>query len=141
MKIWNEIPINENKDKLIEIPGCFKFVSPHPYYNLGAPYKGKEGIWKLREEVVKRLLKVNDFLKLKNNGFTLLIYDSWRPLEVQEFMFNRAFSLECKRLNIDASVRDMERYPLVRKKIEKFWAYPSFDELCPPPIQPEVHWI
>ena len=133
MKIWNEILIEDNKDKLIAIPGCFKFINPHPYYALGAPYKGNESIWKLREEVVNRLLKVNDYLKLKNNGFDLLIYDSWRPLEVQKFMFNRAFSLECKRLDIDASLEDMERYPLIKKKVEKFWAYPSFDESCPPP--------
>ena len=133
MKIWNEIPIEENKDKLIAIPNCFKFISPHPYYDLGAPYKGKGSIWKLREEVVKRLIKVNDFLKLKNNSFYLLIYDSWRPIEVQEFMFNRAFSSECKKLDLDPSVKNMELYPLVKKKVEKFWAYPSFDERCPPP--------
>ena len=133
MKNWNVIPIEDNKDKLIAIPNHFKFINPHPYYNLGAPYKSKEGIWKLREEVVKRLIKVNKFLKLKNNSFYLLIYDSWRPIEVQEFMFNRAFKLECKRLNIEASGKDIERYPIIQKKVEKFWAYPSFDEKCPPP--------
>ena len=133
MKNWNVIPIEDNKDKLIAIPNFFKFINPHPYFNLGAPYKNKEGIWKLREEVVKRLIKVNKFLKLKNNSFYLLIYDSWRPIEVQEFMYNRAFRLECKRLNIEASVKDMERYPIIQKKVEKFWAYPSFDEKCPPP--------
>ena len=133
MKIWNQIPIEENQDKLIAIPSCFKFFSPHPYYYLGAPYAEHKGIWKLREEVVKRLIKVNDFLKLRDNRFHLLIYDSWRPIEVQVFMFNRAFSLECKRLNIDASVKDMELYPLIQKKVEEFWAYPSFDERFPPP--------
>ncbi len=133
MKIWNEIPIKDNKDKLIAIPTCFKFICPHPYYDLGAPYKKKDGIWKLREEVVKRLIKVNDYLKLKNKSFCLLIYDSWRPIEVQQFMFNRAFILECKRLDIYASVKDMELYPLVKRKVEKFWAYPSLDEKCPPP--------
>ena len=133
MKIWNEIPIEENKDKLISIPNSFKFISPHPYYELGAPYNGKGSIWKLREEVVKRLIKVNDFLKLKNNSFYLLIYDSWRPIEVQEFMFNRAFSSECKKLDLDPSVKNMELYPFVKKKVEKFWAYPSFDERYPPP--------
>ena len=133
MKIWNQIPIEENKDKLIAIPSCFKFINPHPYYDLGAPYNKGKGIWKLREEVVKRLIKVNNFLKLKDNRFHLLIYDSWRPIEVQEFMFNRAFSMECERLNIDASVNDMGRYPLIQKKVEKFWAYPSFDERFPPP--------
>jgi D-alanyl-D-alanine dipeptidase len=116
LKIWNEIPIEENKDKLITIPSCFKFFSPHPYYDLGAPYKGKKFIWKLREEVVKRLIKVNDFLKLKNDSLSLLFYDSWRPIEVQKFMFNRAFILECERLNIDASEKDMEQYSIVKKK-------------------------
>ena len=133
MKIWNEIPIIENEDKLIAIPSCFKFINPHPYYNLGAPYDGKEGIWKLREEVIKRLIKANDFLNLKNKSLSLLIYDSWRPIEVQEFMFNKVFSSECKRLDIDASLKDIKRYPLIQKQVEKFWAYPSSDERCPPP--------
>ena len=61
MKIWNEIPIKENKDKLIAIPSCFKFISPHPYLNLGAPYDTEKGIWRLRKEVVKRLIKANEY--------------------------------------------------------------------------------
>ncbi len=133
MKIWNKIPIKENNDKLIQIPNCFKFINPHPYYDLGAPYKGKDGIWKLREEVVKRLIKVNDYLELKNKSVFLLIYDSWRPIEVQKFMFDRAFSLECKRLDIKVSVNDMDKHPFVQKEVEKFWAYPSFDKRFPPP--------
>ncbi|WP_225867107.1 hypothetical protein [Prochlorococcus marinus] len=120
MKIWNKVPIEENKDKLIAIPNCFKFISPHPYYDMGAPYREDEGIWKLREEVIKRLIKVNEYLKLRNSNFHLLIYDSWRPIEVQEFMFNRAFILECKRLDIDASEKDMESYPLIQKKLRNF---------------------
>ena len=133
MKIWNKIPIKENKEKLIAIPSCLKFFSPHPYYSLGAPYNGKEGIWKLREGVVKRLKKVNDFLSLKNNNFSLLIYDSWRPIEVQEFMFKRAFALEFNSLESDPPIKNMHSYPLILKKVEKFWAYPSFDDKCPPP--------
>ena len=133
MKIWNQIPIKESKDKLIEIPSYFKFFNPHPYFSLGAPYEDKKAIWKLRKEVVNRLIKVNDYLKSKNKSYNLLIYDTWRPIEVQEFMFNRAFSLECKRLNIDASMKKIQTYPLIIEKVEKFWAFPSFDEKCPPP--------
>ena len=133
MKVWNKIPIGDNKEKLIAIPSWFKFINPHPYFDLGAPYKGKEDIWKLREEVVKRLIKVNDYLSSINNSFHLLIYDCWRPVEVQEFMFKRAFIYECRRLDITASSNDVERYPLIQKKVEKFWAYPSYDESCPPP--------
>ena len=132
MKIWNKIPIKENGDKLIAIPGYLKFFEPHPYYHLGAPYKDKNSMWKLRRGVVNRLVKVNDYLISKNN-LHLLIYDSWRPLEVQEFMFQRAFLLECKKLDIDASIKNMKSYPSILKKVEKFWAYPSFDSKCPPP--------
>jgi len=132
LKIWNKIPIKDNGDKLIAIPSCLKFLDPHPYFHLGAPYKDKTSIWKLREEVVNRLKKVNDYL-ISKNSFSLLIYDSWRPLEVQEFMFKRAFLLECEKLDIDASVKNMKSYPSILKKVEKFWAYPSYDSRCPPP--------
>ena len=132
MKIWNKIPIKDNGDKLIAIPNCLKFLDPHPYSHLGAPYKDKTSIWKLREEVVNRLVKVNDYLITKNS-FYLLIYDSWRPLEVQEFMFKRAFLLECEKLDIDASLKNMKSYPSILKKVEKFWAYPSYDTRGPPP--------
>jgi len=132
LKIWNKIPIKENGDKLIAIPNYLKFLDPHPYFHLGAPYQDKTSIWKLREEVVNRLLKVNDYL-ISNNSFYLLIYDSWRPLEVQEYMFKRAFLLECEKMNIYAPFENMDNYPSILKKVEKFWAYPSFDSRCPPP--------
>ena len=133
MKIWNKIPIDESEDKLIEIPKSFKFIDPHPYFSLGAPYSDVKSIWQLRENVVNRLIKVNDYLLSKNTGFFLLIYDSWRPLEVQEFMFKRAFNLECKKLGFHASIKDMKSHPTILKKVEKFWAYPYFDEKSPPP--------
>ena len=132
MKIWNKIPIKDNGDKLIAIPSSLKFLDPHPYSNLGAPYKDESSIWKLREEVVNKLVKVNDYLISKNN-FHLIIYDSWRPLEVQEFMFKRAFLLECEKSEINVSLKNMKSYPHILKQVEKFWAYPSYDSKCPPP--------
>ncbi len=132
MKIWNKIPIKDNGDKLIAIPSCLKFFNPHPYSHLGAPYKEKTSIWKLREEVVNRLVKVNNYL-ISKSSFNLLIYDSWRPLEVQEFMFKRAFLLECEKSDIDISFENIKSYPSILKKVEKFWAFPSYDTRCPPP--------
>jgi D-alanyl-D-alanine dipeptidase len=132
LKIWNKIPIKDNGEELIAIPSYLNFLDPHPYYHLGAPYQDKTSIWKLREEVVNRLLKVNDYL-ISKNCYYLLIYDSWRPIEVQEFMFKRAFLLECKKLDIDTSLKNMKYYPSILKKVEKFWAYPSFDSRYPPP--------
>jgi len=132
LKIWNKIPIKDNGEKLIVIPSCLKFLDPHPYSHLGAPYKDKTSIWKLREEVVKRLVKVHDYL-ISKSRFNLLIYDSWRPLEVQEFMFKRAFLLECEKSDIDISFENIKSNPSILKKVEKFWAYPSHDNRCPPP--------
>jgi len=132
LKIWNKIPIKDNGDKLIAIPSYLNLLDPHPYSHLGAPYQDITSIWKLREGVVNRLIKVNDYL-ISKNSFYLLIYDSWRPLEVQEFMFKRAFLLECEKLDIDGSLKNMKSYPSILKKVEKFWAYPSFDSRCPPP--------
>ena len=132
MKIWNNIPIKDNGDKLIAIPGYLNFLDPHPYSCLGAPYKDKTAIWKLREEAVNRLVKVNDYL-ISNNSFFLLIYDSWRPLEVQEFMFKRAFLLECEKSNIDTSFENRKSHSSILRKVEKFWAFPSYDSRCPPP--------
>ena len=107
MKIWNKISIKDNGDKLIAIPSNLNFLDPHPYSHLGAPYQDKTYIWKLRQEVINRLVKVNDYL-ISNNHFYLLIYDSWRPLEVQEFMFKRAFLLECEKSNIDISFENIK---------------------------------
>jgi len=132
LKIWNKIPIQDNGDKLIAIPSYLNFLDPHPYSHLGAPYKDKTSIWKLREEVVNRLVKVNDYL-ISKSSFNLLIYDSWRPLEVQEFMFKRAFLLECEKSDIEASFENINSYPSILKKVEKFWAYPSKDSRFPPP--------
>jgi len=132
LKIWNKIPIKDNGDKLIAIPSSLSFLDPHPYSYLGAPYKDKTSIWKLREEVVNRLVKVNYYL-ISKSSFNLLIYDSWRPLEVQEFMFKRAFLLECEKSDIDISFENIKSYRSILKKVEKFWAYPSYDTSCPPP--------
>jgi len=132
LKIWNKIPIKDNGDKLIAIPSYLNFLDPHPYSHLGAPYNDKTSIWKLREEVVNRVVKVNHYL-ISKSSFNLLIYDSWRPLEVQEFMFKRAYLLECKKSDIDISFKNIESYPSILKKVEKFWAYPSYDISCPPP--------
>ena len=133
MKPWNEIPITDNKDQLIKIPEFFNFVNPHPYLKLGAPYRNKECVWNLRAEVVNRLVKASNYLKSKDNDYSLLIYDSWRPIEVQAYMFEMAFDIECKKIGINVSFNDRNFYPEILKKVEKFWAYPSYQENSPPP--------
>ena len=133
LKPWNSIPIVDNTEKLKSIPNKIDFIEPHPYLALGAPYKFRKRIWSLREGVVSRLIRANNYLKTINNNYSLILYDSWRPIEVQSYMFYLAFKSECKKRGLDVKSNEMNSYPEIIKEVEKFWAYPSFDDNCPPP--------
>ena len=133
MKPWNIVPINDNGEKLIPIPEIFNFINPHPYLKLGAPYSKGKKLWALREGVVSRLIKANKYLKSKKKEYSLILYDSWRPLEVQTYMFHMAFRNECKNRGLKIRIEEMDSYPDIINKIEKFWAYPSFNQKTPPP--------
>ena len=133
MKPWSQIPIDDNNEKLISIPIEIDFIEPHPYLALGAPYKSRRRIWSLREGVVSRLVSANNYLKTIHNNYSLILYDTWRPIEVQAYMFSLAFKNECKKRGLKIQYNDMHSYPEIIKEVEKFWAYPSFDEKCPPP--------
>ena len=133
MKPWYQIPIVENNEKLISIPCEIDFIEPHPYLALGAPYKSRKRIWALREGVISRLLRANNYLKTIHNDYSLILYDSWRPIEVQSYMFYLAYEGECKKRGLNFLSNEMNLYPEIIKEVEKFWAYPSFDDKFPPP--------
>jgi len=133
LKPWNQIPIFENSESLISIEKYFKFVEPHPYYKLGAPYKDKNKIWSLRESVVNKLINANKLLKTINKNYSLIIYDAWRPIEVQSFMFNLALENEFNLRGLINAEEKINNHPEVSKKVERFWAYPDANKKCPPP--------
>ena len=133
MKPWYQIPIVDNNEKLISIPREIDFVEPHPYLALGAPYKSRRRIWSLREGVVSRLIKANNYLQTIHKNYSLILYDSWRPIEVQYYMFYLAFESECEKRGLNIHPNEFNSYPEIIKKVEKFWAFPSFDEKFPPP--------
>ena len=133
MKPWNQIPIFENSEILIPIDKYFKFVEPHPYYKLGAPYKDKNKIWSLRKSVVDKLINANKLLKNINEDYSLIIYDAWRPIEVQSFMFNLALESEFKLRGLINAEEKINNYLEVLKKVERFWAYPDANKKYPPP--------
>ena len=133
MKPWNQIPIFENSEILISIEKYFKFVEPHPYYKLGAPYKDKNKIWSLRKSVVDKLINANKLLKSINEDYSLIIYDAWRPIEVQSFMFNLALESEFKLRGLINAEEKINNYLEVLKKVERFWAYPDANKKYPPP--------
>ena len=133
MKPWNQIPIFENSERLISIEKYFKFIEPHPYYKLGAPYKDKNEIWSLRESVVDKLINANKLLKNINKDYSLIIYDAWRPIEVQSFMFNLALENEFNHRGLINAEEKIKNHSEVLKKVERFWAYPYANKKCPPP--------
>ena len=133
MKPWYQIPIVDNNEKLIPIPTEINFIEPHPYLALGAPYKSRKRIWSLREGVVSRLVRANNYLQTIHNNYTLILYDSWRPIEVQSYMFYLAYESECKKRGLKIQSNEINSYPEIIKEVEKFWAYPSIDDKCPPP--------
>ena len=133
MKPWNDIPIVDNREELVEIPNTINFFTPHPYSELGAPYINKKNIWNLRSNVLNRLLEANNYLKANYKDYFFIIYDSWRPFEVQEYMFYFACKNECKKNGIVFSRENINSYPDIIKKVEKFWAFPSPNINNPPP--------
>ncbi len=131
---WSKIPISNQNERIVEIPADLLRLEPHPYLVLGAPYGDKENPWMLREGVIDRLLIAQGLLLAKNSSIRLAIFDAWRPIHVQEYMFNHAIKTECFKHGIDFAIdKDNDLYTEIIQKVEHFWAFPSMDPLTPPP--------
>ena len=96
MKTYRAIPIEECNDPLVAIPpGVVAFTAPHPYVALGAPY-GAASPWMLRRRVLAALLRARDELGARRPGWTLKLFDAYRPNSVQAFMVWREFGRQAK---------------------------------------------
>ena len=134
LKPWYKIPLLYLDEPLISLPSSLFCLKPHAYDSLGAPYGSTSSPWMLRSEVVKRLLLAQDSLQLFNSGLCLAIFDGWRPIRVQKFMYEHAIHKEC----ISRGIRQIEManssdMRLVIDVVNKFWALPSLDTSTPPP--------
>jgi len=134
LKPWNNIKINECNEPLIPIPKSIHRLTPHPYMSLGAPYLTGSDPWVLRRSGLKRLIRAQQYLSEINPQLQLALFDAWRPISVQEFMFNYTIKETCKSkgidindLSIDGGIND------VIEEVGRFWAKPSSDPLTPPP--------
>ena len=134
LKPWNNIKINECKEPLISIPKSIFRLTPHPYMSLGAPYIAGTDPWVLRRSVLKRLILAQQLLSEINPQLQLALFDAWRPISVQKFMFDYTVQETCKsrginvnNLSFNGSIND------VIDEVSCFWAKPSFDPLTPPP--------
>ena len=95
LKPWNNIKINECKEPLISIPKSIFRLTPHPYMSLGAPYLTGTDPWVLRISVLKRLIHAQQYLSQINPQLRLALFDAWRPISVQKFMFDYTIQKTC----------------------------------------------
>tara|TARA_B100000700_G_C14860532_1_gene768435 strand:- start:45 stop:800 length:756 start_codon:yes stop_codon:yes gene_type:complete len=134
LRPWNNIKINECNDPLISIPETIFRLTPHQYMSLGAPYPDGADPWVLRSNVLKRLIKAQQHLSEINPQLQLTLFDAWRPIAVQKFMFNHTIKETCRLKGLDTN--DLSAIGDINDVIEevgRFWAKPSSDPLTPPP--------
>ena len=134
LKPWNHIKINECNEPLVSIPVSIFRLTPHPYMSLGAPYSTGLDPWVLRTSVIKRLIRAQQYLSDISPHLQLALFDAWRPISVQKFMFNYTIQETCKSKGID--INDLSVNGDISDVIDevgRFWAKPSSNPLTPPP--------
>ena len=131
---WNKIKINECQEPLIPIPQSIFRFTPHPYMSLGAPYLNGDDPWVLRESVLERLIDAQQYLIDSNSHLQLALFDAWRPVSVQKFMFNYSIQETCKSRGININDRSArENITEIIEEVGRFWAKPTSDPSTPPP--------
>ncbi|MGD1904566.1 MAG: M15 family metallopeptidase [Leptolyngbyaceae cyanobacterium] len=131
MKPYHSIAIQECGEPLIPIPLTqFSAVLPHPYERLGAPYGDRSPYW-LRESVLAALVQAQVNLQSRQPGWTIQIFDAYRPVAVQQFMVDHSFK-ELAQQQPSDSLTEAERHSLL-ETVYQFWAPPSLDPMTPPP--------
>ena len=134
MRPWKNIKIKECNEQLISIPNSIFRLTPHPYMSIGAPYLNGVDPWVLRKSVSKRLIEAQQYLSESNPHLQLALFDAWRPISVQKFMFNYTIQEICISRGID--INDHSLKGIVTEIIEEvghFWARPTSNPSTPPP--------
>ena len=131
---WHNIKINECNEPLISIPKSLFRLTPHPYMSLGAPYENGADPWVLRKSVLKRLIEAQQYLSESNPHLQLALFDAWRPISVQKFMFDYSINETCKSRGIDINDNSSkETITEIIEEVGRFWAKPSSNPATPPP--------
>ncbi|WP_269623059.1 M15 family metallopeptidase [Prochlorococcus marinus] len=134
LRPWQKVLIKHSSEELVTLPLELYRLEPHCYQSLGAPYGTLDSPWMLREEVAKRLLAAQGFLKQSHNKYRLAIFDAWRPIRVQKFMYEYSINQECiaRGINRNLGSENPEIIEVI-DSVNKFWALPCMDSSMPPP--------
>ena len=121
---WKHLPIRENDEKLV---GLKELAREHPilsvpqYYQQGIPGALPECF--VRQQVARRLERAAALLPA---GWQLVVWDGWRPVKVQEFLFQRFASAL---ISSQPQLSPQEQIELVSTYV----AAPSAAACCPSP--------
>ncbi len=135
MKPYQKVPILECNEPLVPIPlDLFAVEVPHAYQKLGAPYSPSQADspYYLRQGVVNSLIVAQAYLKQQYPGWKILIFDAYRPVEVQQFMVDYTLGEIAKAQGYTLPVPEDKRHDLLAQ-VYQFWAVPSLDPATPPP--------
>tara|TARA_Y100001968_G_C19194308_1_gene636759 strand:+ start:156 stop:851 length:696 start_codon:yes stop_codon:yes gene_type:complete len=134
MRPWNKLRINDCGENLALLPSSVFRLTPHPYLSIGAPYCNESDPWRLRVDVVRRIILANEYLSFEDNSLRIAIFDAWRPIEVQAFMIEYTIKQQCKLKGINYYNRENNVvFKLIVDEVNKFWAPSSFNPETPPP--------
>jgi zinc D-Ala-D-Ala dipeptidase len=133
MKPYQQIQIAECGEPLIAIPlEKFAVESPHPYQLLGAPYQGRSPYY-LRQGVLDRLLQAQIYLQQTYPQWRIQIFDAYRPIAVQQFMVDYAFSQVLQAEGLTVEQLSSNQQQALWQQVYQIWAIPSTDPKTPPP--------
>jgi D-alanyl-D-alanine dipeptidase len=129
----HSIRIEENGEPLTSIPrDAFSFAEPHLYVEAGAPY-GETSPYFLRESVVDRLIHAQQALQKERPGYSLHIFDGFRPQVVQVYMRQYDHDRFAREEGLDPKNLSSEQDEAMWEKVNLLWAQPSTNPLSPPP--------
>jgi zinc D-Ala-D-Ala dipeptidase len=133
MKEYQNIEIVECNEPLVAIPlEQFAVESPHPYQKLGANYNGRSPYY-LRDRVLIALLNAQNILQNRHLNWRIKIFDAYRPIEVQQFMVDYAFTTLVRDRHLNLDRLSPQQQQEIWEDVYQFWAIPSQDITNPPP--------
>ena len=133
MKAYRTIPIHECGEPLVPVPeGLFARFDPAPYAALGADY-GAASPWMLRQGVLAALERAQTRLQTERPGWRIMLFDLYRPNNVQTFMVEREFGLKARAAGYDPAALTLDQRAELAEHVFRYWAVPSDDPATPPP--------
>lgn len=133
MKPYQQVPIEECGEPLLAIalPNVV-LTEPPPYQQLGADYQGKSPYY-LRQSVLETLDRAQTDLAHRCPGWKILIFDAYRPVQIQQFMVDYTFQGLLEQKDLKAKNLSSEEREMLLQEVYKIWAIPSYDLATPPP--------